>query len=75
MKHAFAKAFSHPQLPASLRRRRGLAYSGLYRMLSGSYRDGGERWNALRTLAIALRHRPALAMELINHPPRLRRAS
>ncbi len=69
MKRAFAKAFSHPQLPAALRSRRELAYSRLYRMLSGSYRDAGERRNALRTLAIALRHRPALAIELARHPP------
>ena len=58
MRRAFAKAFSHPQLPAALQRRRGLAYSRMYRMLSGSYRDGGERCNAVRTLAIAVRHRP-----------------
>jgi len=69
MERAFAKAFSHPQLSDSLRRRRGFAYSRLYRMLSGSYRDAGERSNALRTLAIAVRHRPALAIELAHHPP------
>ncbi len=69
MRHAFAKAFSHPQLPEVLKRRRRLAYSRMYRMLSGSYRDGGERRNALRTLAIAVRHRPALAVELSRHPP------
>jgi hypothetical protein len=43
-------------------------------MLSGSYRDRGEFVNALRTLAIALRHRPALALELIRQPPRRRSA-
>ncbi len=74
MSRAFAKAFSHPQLPPALRGSRGLAYSRLYRMLSGSYRDRGESMNAGRTLAIALRHRPALALELIKRPPRRRRA-
>jgi glycosyltransferase involved in cell wall biosynthesis len=74
MAHAFAKAFAHPQLPAALQVSRGLAYSRLYRMLSGSYRDAGEWVDALRTLAIALRYRPALARELIGHPPRRRRA-
>ena len=72
MAHAFAKAFAHPQLPPDLRRSRALAYSRLYRMLSGSYREAGEWSDALRTLAIALRHRPALARELISHPPRRR---
>jgi glycosyltransferase involved in cell wall biosynthesis len=70
MNHAFAKAFAHPSLPAALRRNRRLAYSRLYRMLSGSYRDNGEQMHALRTLAIALRNRPGLAFELIHPPPR-----
>jgi glycosyltransferase involved in cell wall biosynthesis len=74
MHHAFAKAFAHPKLPTALRHNRGLAYSRLYRMLSGSYRDSGERLNALRTLGVALRHRPELAVELIRRPPRPRRA-
>ncbi len=64
MSRAFAKAFAHPQLPAAVRGDRALAYSRLYRMLCGSYRDSGERRDALRTLTIALRHRPALALEL-----------
>jgi len=74
MNHAFAKAFAHEQLPTALQRHRGLAYSRLYRMLSGSYRDTGEPMQALRTLAIALRYHPALALELIDRPPRWRRA-
>lgn len=74
MTHAFAKAFAHPGLPAALRSDRGLAYSRLYRMLSGSYRDNGEHIQALRTLAIALRHRPRLAAELIRNPSRQLRA-
>ena len=69
MNHAFAKAFAHPKLPAALRHNRGLAYSRLYRMLSGSYRDSGERVQALRTLAIALRYNPRLAFELIDRFP------
>jgi glycosyltransferase involved in cell wall biosynthesis len=74
MTQAFAKAFAHPRLPDALHDQRGLAYSRLYRMLSGSYRDAGELGNALRTLAIALRHRPALALELVGNPPLRRRA-
>lgn len=74
MSHAFAKAFSHPRLPASLRASRRLAYSRLYRMLSGSYRDAGEWADAIRTLTIALRHRPGLALELVKDPPRRRPA-
>lgn len=74
MRHAFAKAFAHQKLPTALQRDRALAYSRLYRMLSGSYRDTGEPVQAVRTLAIALRHRPALALELIDRPPRRRRA-
>jgi glycosyltransferase involved in cell wall biosynthesis len=69
MNRAFAKAFAHPELPATLRHDRALAYSRLYRMLSGSYRDSGEWMPALRTLAIALRYRPALALELIDRGP------
>ena len=74
MNHAFAKAFAHPKLPEVLRAKRRLAYSRLYRMLSGTYRDSGEQMQALRTLTIALRYHPRLALELIRRPPRGRRA-
>jgi glycosyltransferase involved in cell wall biosynthesis len=74
MNRALAKAFAHPKLPLLLRRNRGLAYGRLYRILSGSYRDAGKQMHALRTLTIALRHHPGLALELIDRPPRRRRA-
>ena len=74
MNHAFAKAFANPKLPMALLRRRGLAYSRLYRMLSGSYRDNDQHLQALRTLAVALRYQPGLALELLHRPPRWRHA-
>lgn len=70
MTHAFAKAFAHPSLPENLRDRRQLAYSRLYRMLAGSYRDAGEWAPALRSLATALHYNPRLALELVRIPGR-----
>jgi glycosyltransferase involved in cell wall biosynthesis len=72
MQHAFGKTFAHPALPADLRRRRGEAYGHLYRMLSGSYRDQRQLGRAARALAVALRHHPPLALELVRRPPRMR---
>lgn len=71
MQHAFGKAFANPRLPEALRHERRRAYARLYRMLAGSYRDSGDRRAAVRTLAIALRHDPRIAVELIRRPPRV----
>ena len=73
MVHAFAKAFSHPNLPASARRTRELAYGRLYRMLAGSYRDAGQSTDAARMLVRGIRHHPALLTELVRRPGSIRR--
>jgi glycosyltransferase involved in cell wall biosynthesis len=69
MRRAFAKAFADARLPEPLRRRKRRAYGRLYRMLSGSYRDAGDRRAALRTLATAVGHDPRVAVDLIRHRP------
>ena len=68
---AFAKAFADPRLPYALRDRRRHAYARLYRMLSGSYADSGQWAAATRTIAIALRHDPRIARELIRDVHRM----
>ena len=65
MIYAYGKAFADPRLPEALRQRRRKAYGRLYRMLAGSYRDRREVAPALRTLALALRHDPLVALELV----------
>jgi len=75
MTFAFAKAFADPRLPAALRDRRRHAYARLYRMLSGSYADSGQWAAAIRTIAIALRHDPRIARELIRDVHRMRSAT
>ena len=70
MTHAFAKAFADPDLPQALRERKRHAYARLYRMLSGSYADRRQWTPAARTLAIALRHEPRIARELLSSPRR-----
>lgn len=68
MRRAFAKAFVDPRLPRPLFREKRRAYARMFRMLAGSYRDAGRPADALRTFAIALRHDPSLAAELIRRP-------
>lgn len=75
MAYAFAKAFADPRLPAALRERKRHAYARLYRMLAGSYADGGQRAAAIRTVAIALRHDPRIARELRRGVHRIRSAT
>jgi hypothetical protein len=62
---AFAKAFANPLLPGEIRRKRGIAYGRLYRMLAGSYRNAGERSNAARMLFKGFQRHPALLGELL----------
>jgi len=70
MTYAFAKAFADPRLPQGLRTQRRHAYARLYRMLAGSYADR-RRWTAaFRMLAIAMRHDPRTAIELIRQRDR-----
>jgi glycosyltransferase involved in cell wall biosynthesis len=70
MTYAFAKAFADPRLPQGLRTRKRHAYARLYRMLAGSYADR-RRWTAaFRMLAIAMRHDPRIALELIQERDR-----
>jgi hypothetical protein len=64
MTRGFAKAFADPRIPEALRARRRRAYGRLYRMLAGSYVDRRNWPAAFRTLAIALRHDPTIALEL-----------
>jgi glycosyltransferase involved in cell wall biosynthesis len=54
MRYAFRKAFADPALPASARRVRRVAYSGLFRMLAGSYLQNRDLLPALRTGVAAL---------------------
>ena len=70
MTHAFAKAFADPRVPPALRARKRHAYARLYRMLAGSYAGSRRRTDAVRTLAIALRHDPRIARELLSSPRR-----
>jgi glycosyltransferase involved in cell wall biosynthesis len=74
MRYAFAKAFSNPALPESLRQRRNRAYGGLCRMLAGSYRDSGQLLSAARVLALGASHHPSLLLELARHTPAQRRS-
>jgi glycosyltransferase involved in cell wall biosynthesis len=64
MSLAFDKAFEHPALPPAMRRRRREAYGRLYRMLAGSYRDAGERRQAIRAFARAVRHDPSVLRDV-----------
>jgi glycosyltransferase involved in cell wall biosynthesis len=66
MRYAFAKAFGDPRLPAATHARRHRAYGRLFRMLAGSYRATGSPRAMLRTLAMAFRHDPTIALELIS---------
>ena len=66
MTYAFGKAFADPRLSLALRERKRHAYARLYRMLSGSYADRRLWTPAARTLAIALRHEPRIARELLS---------
>ncbi len=75
MTYAFAKAFADPRLPAGLRARKRQAYARLYRMLAGSYAGSGQRAAAVRAMAIALRHDPRIARELIRGVQRMRSAT
>ena len=75
MAYAFAKAFADPRLPAGLRARKRHAYARLYRMLAGSYAGCGQRAAAIRAAAIALRHDPRIAGELIGGVQRMRSAT
>jgi hypothetical protein len=68
MKRAFAKAFADPRLPPALLARERYAYGRLYRMLAGSYAGSRRRAAAVRTLAVALRHDPTIARELLHRP-------
>jgi glycosyltransferase involved in cell wall biosynthesis len=70
MTYAFAKAFRDPKLPPALRRRRRFAYSRLFRMLAGSYRDSGEWSNALRTASLAIGYDPRILGEIALKPTR-----
>jgi glycosyltransferase involved in cell wall biosynthesis len=65
MRYAFAKAFGDPRMPAATRSVRHRAYGRLFRMLAGSYRATGSPGPMLRTLAIAVRHDPTIAFELL----------
>jgi glycosyltransferase involved in cell wall biosynthesis len=64
MTHAFAKAFTDPRLPETLRERERRAYGALYRMLAGSYLARGDRRAAIRSLALSVRNDPTVAIEL-----------
>jgi glycosyltransferase involved in cell wall biosynthesis len=66
MTYAFAKAFADPRLPERLRERKRHAFGRLYRMLGGSYVQNGQRRDAVRALALALRHDPGIARELLH---------
>jgi glycosyltransferase involved in cell wall biosynthesis len=68
MTRAFAKAFADPRLPPALLARERYAYARLYRMLAGSYAGSGRATAAVRTLAVALRHDPKIARELLRRP-------
>lgn len=57
MRRAFDKAFADPALPDVLRARRSEAFGRLYRMLAGSYRDGGQLGRGVRALATSWRYR------------------
>jgi hypothetical protein len=74
MNRAFAKAFADPRLPQALRERKRYAYARLFRMLAGSYAQGGRRGTAVRTLATALWYDPRITRELIQRPRRPTRA-
>ena len=70
MTYAFAKAFADPRLPQALQTRKRHAYARLYRMLAGSYADR-RRWTAaFHMAAIAMRHDPRIALELIRERDR-----
>jgi glycosyltransferase involved in cell wall biosynthesis len=64
MTHTFGKTFADRRLPEAIRARKRRAYGRLYRMLAGSYRDSGDRRDALRTFAMAVRHDPAIMLDL-----------
>jgi len=68
MTYAFAKAFADQRLPDALRGRKRRAYARLYRMLAGSYAESGRHGRVIRTLAMALRHDPKIALELVHGP-------
>ena len=68
MRYAFRKLFADPLLPQDLRRRRRVAYSRLFRMLAGSYQQGGNALAAVRAGALWLFLDPSQA------PNALRRA-
>ncbi len=57
MRHAFDKAFAHPELPGSLAARESEAYGRLHRMLAGSYRDRGQLGRAVVSLSRSWRYR------------------
>ncbi len=54
MRYALRKAFVDPALPSDVRRIKRKAYSGLFRMLAGSYLASGNRVAALRTGSAAM---------------------
>jgi hypothetical protein len=66
-----AKAFDHPELPAELRalRRSSFAWNDL--VLAGSYFWAGDRLEALRHGARALRGDPSLLRHLVGFPLRM----
>lgn len=72
---AFGKAFADPRLPQALRDSKHRAYARLYRMLAGSYAGSGQRGAAIRAMAIALRHDPRIARELVRGVQRMRSAT
>jgi glycosyltransferase involved in cell wall biosynthesis len=75
MSYAFAKAFANDRLPETLRRRRRSSYARLYRMLAGSYLDGGERTAAFRMLARSFRNDPKVVLQSIRDLRMSRRGS
>jgi hypothetical protein len=64
MTHVFAKVFTDPRLPKTLREQERRAYGALYRMLAGSYLARGHRRAAIRSLARSVRNDPTIAIEL-----------
>lgn len=72
MIYAYGKVFADPRLPNDLRAGKRRAYSHLYRMLSGSYREAGDWPNAVRTgLASLLRDPRPVARSLLRRSTRL----
>lgn len=74
LRYAFAKSFANPRLPAAVRARRHYGCGRLHRMLAGSYRDQRAWMPLARSLALAIRHDPALPVTELTRSGRRTRA-